>query len=292
MIWIHSEAHEPPEFDELYVSMCCYCRSQMINQDIKDLELKPPDDLAANHRDQVLGLAEINDDSLLEQLNIEDASQEDTSVHHCPVCGWWLVDRIFWICTKSQIWHMCYRVSGSLRQLDEINVDLPMSELCQYLVAKYASRYILHPKKMEELVASIFENLGYRTELTCFTRDGGIDMFLHDSKGSLIGVQVKRYKDSIEIGQIRDFLGAMVLNGLTRGIFVTTSQFQSGAEGLRQVARQRGIELELADSTKLFELLKIAQVKSFVDYPSLSELVDITDNSIFRFSFEVHLNSL
>jgi restriction system protein len=70
---------------------------------------------------------------------------------------------------------------------------------------------------------------GYDAVATSYSGDYGIDAVLKRSDGLEIGVQVKRYRSSIVVEQIRSFFGALVLGGYTRGIFVTTSKFQRGA---------------------------------------------------------------
>lgn len=62
---------------------------------------------------------------------------------------------------------------------------------------------------------------------TAYSNDGGIDVVL-EHEGKKHGVQVKRYKNKISVGEIRAFAGALLLNGLPSGIFVTTSDYQRG----------------------------------------------------------------
>jgi restriction endonuclease Mrr len=56
--------------------------------------------------------------------------------------------------------------------------------------------------------------------------DDGIDIVL-DAR--LVRVQVQRDRGKIPVAQIGEFTGAVVINGPTPGIFVTMSNFQSGA---------------------------------------------------------------
>ncbi len=81
----------------------------------------------------------------------------------------------------------------------------------------------------------------------------------------------------------------MVLDGYTRGIFVTTSRFQGGAEGLRRKAAVRGIQLELMDAAKLFDLLKLSQAADFESYPDFSKFADFNNPSTFSFSYQGHM---
>lgn len=90
-------------------------------------------------------------------------------------------------------------------------------------------RFDIHPRKLEQVVESIFTNMGYKVELTVYAKDHGVDLFLiRDPNGDPVAVQVKRFGPNNKIGvsAIREFLGAMLLNRAPSGIFVTTSTLQ------------------------------------------------------------------
>ncbi|MCK9908981.1 restriction endonuclease [Microbacteriaceae bacterium K1510] len=144
-----------------------------------------------------------------------------------------------------------------LKSLDLNDCTVPIEEIKSYLRARYESRFLLHPRKYEELVASVFENLGYWSEVTCYSGDGGIDVILGAPDGGKIGIQVKRYKDSIKVSQIRELLGAMVLNGFVKGVFITTSEFQSGAYRTVEEARKLGLYIDLVDNNSFLQCLNI-----------------------------------
>jgi hypothetical protein len=79
-----------------------------------------------------------------------------------------------------------------------------------------------------------------------------------------VGVQVKRTKNKIKLGQIHQFYGALVENGLTRGLFVATSDFQPGAvRSARAFTQLHGRPIELIDAEKFYDALKIAQRKRY-----------------------------
>jgi restriction system protein len=101
--------------------------------------------------------------------------------------------------------------------------------------------------------------MGYNVRVTAYSGDDGIDVILDGPGNDVIGVQVKRYKGSIEVEQIRAFTGALVLGGLTKGIFVTTSRFQAGAVGTVDRLSRRGYRIELMDADRFYDALKIAQ---------------------------------
>ena len=106
----------------------------------------------------------------------------------------------------------------------------------------------------------MYADLGFNTRVTSRSADGGIDVILDGPNGEVIGVQVKRYKGSISVDQIRGLAGALLLAGVTRGIFVTTSSFQSGAKtAVETYERLRGMPIELVDAERFFGALGLAQ---------------------------------
>jgi restriction system protein len=77
-----------------------------------------------------------------------------------------------------------------------------------------------------------------------------------------IGVQVKRYKNSIAAEQIRSLAGAMVLNSMTAGMFVTTSSFQSGAPHTAQAYSGSvfPMKIELINGDEFYKKLALSQI--------------------------------
>ncbi|BBP01619.1 restriction endonuclease [Sulfuriferula nivalis] len=206
--------------------------------------------------------------------HVDDNIDESTHVAVCPICGWWKILRIeeeingtgyfepdpeeFWIdgsYRKNRLWG----AYGSLKELDLVDIDLPIEDVRAYLVGRYEKRFELHPRLFEQTVASVFEDLGYISRVTAYTNDGGIDVILEGINNQTIGVQVKRYKNSIQVEQIRSLAGALLIGGYTKGMFVTTSKYQSGAGRVSAAAESRGIAIELIDSDGLYSALEIAQ---------------------------------
>ena len=191
-------------------------------------------------------------------------------VRRCPACGWWTVylddeDHLLFGPSPERR-YICSGACGSLRELDLSNVDLPIREVRDYLTAKYDARFRINPRIFEEVVASVFGDLGYESVVTGYhgggvaRRDDGIDVILHAPDGSLIGVQVKRSGRAIEVEQIRSLAGALILKGCTRGIFVTTSRFRSGAEPTTRRLADRGYRIELADANRFYDVLRLSQL--------------------------------
>jgi restriction system protein len=135
-----------------------------------------------------------------------------------------------------------------------------VTELRTYLLAKYDDRFKVHPKKYEELVASVFSDFGYKVRVTSFSGDDGIDVFILDGDGNdVVGIQVKRYKKKIEAEQIRSFAGALMLNGVTNGVFVTASDYRSGAIATSQRYNDKGISILLQDAKAFYDRMRIGQ---------------------------------
>lgn len=214
-------------------------------------------------------------------------------VFACGICGWWKAEAYEDI--DAFVHHTHFQslrgAAASLRELDLTNIRTPLQEIRSYLSAKYEQRFKLHPKLFEETIASVFRDLGYSAEATAFSGDDGIDVIL--KKGNeTIGVQAKRYKGSIEVDQIRSLAGALVFHGLTRGIFVTTSGFQSGGTRTTGQYKARGYEIELYDAERFYEALKIAQRNMYGSLEELpvaevlSHLAKIEDYATDRLAFE------
>ncbi len=144
-----------------------------------------------------------------------------------------------------------------LKKLDLDDISLPLDDVSQYLLAKYEDRFSMHPRLFEEIVASAFRDAGYYARTTEYQNDGGIDVVLDGKGNKTIGVQVKRYKNSIKVSQIREFAGALIENDMTKGIFVTTSKFQGGAYQSISNFKERGIGIELMDSDRFYDALQI-----------------------------------
>lgn len=181
----------------------------------------------------------------------------------CPTCGWWKVsgDASGW--EHGEQFNDYYGAIASLRDLDLTDISTPLEEVRKFLIAKYKARFDLHPRLFEETVASVFRGLGYYSRVTAYSGDGGIDVILEGQDNKEIGVQVKRYRSSICVEQIRSFAGALLIEGYTKGIFITTSHFQSGAGRVAARAALKGIQIELIDADKFFDALKITQLENY-----------------------------
>lgn len=170
--------------------------------------------------------------------------------------------------------HIIRGAVGRLLELDIHDSDAPVKEVRSFLSARYERRFELNPQLFEQAVASVYRSLGYRAEATGFSNDGGIDVILRDTQGTRIGIQVKRYRGRIEVEHIRAFTGAMVLGGYTKGIFVTTSDYQAGVQKAVNVAHRKGIAIELVNAEQFLKTLRIAQRSQYRHIEDLELEVD------------------
>ena len=205
--------------------------------------------------------------------NTEFAIDHGVDAECCPVCGWWKLTRSVQGTfsesdpyTPDSYSHRTYAAIASLRALDLASDRTPLDEVRQYLLAREEAKYALHPRLFEETVASVFADFGYEATVTSYSGDGGVDIILNGANGEVIGVQVKRWKNAIEVAQIRELVGALVLGGLTNGVFVTTSDFQSGCHGVASEAENVGLPIALVNGTTFLDYLRIAQIQTFSDY--------------------------
>lgn len=179
-------------------------------------------------------------------------------INVCNGCGWWNIKQDVRAQDEYSGGIALFGAAGTLRELNLTDLMTPIAEIRGYLLAKYAKRYELHPRLFEQTVASVFDDLGYSTQVTGYSHDGGIDVIL-EKGGATIGIQVKRHRNSIQVEQIRAFAGALMLKGLTEGIFVTTSRFQSGAESTINRYKDVGYKIRLIDAPRFYDALRITR---------------------------------
>jgi restriction system protein len=90
----------------------------------------------------------------------------------------------------------------------------------------------IDPFYFEKVILKLLKKMGYGDFIeTSKTGDGGIDGIINEDKLGLdkIYIQAKRYdSNKVREKDIRNFIGAMS-GDTTKGVFVTTSQFDAGA---------------------------------------------------------------
>jgi hypothetical protein len=175
-------------------------------------------------------------------------------VEVCARCGWAQADAD-WI---SEDYRGKYvtpaRSTGCLQQFEISDPDAPAPYLLSLIESEPTLAKCTDPRKMEEIVAYIYSQLGYRVILTQYWGDKGIDLYLEGPTGKY-AVQVKRYRDSIRAERVHAFVGALVgQKEKYKGIFVTTSRYQSGAHDYVENLRD-GYEVTLETTESLIRQL-------------------------------------
>jgi restriction system protein len=198
-------------------------------------------------------------------------AHENASIHtsRCQKCGWWLHRHVRDSVVNDHGFPHWYRqvwgAAGCLKQLDLTAPDAPLDEIRAFLMGRYERRHSIDSFRFEELVGSVYRDLGYHTLVTNRRGDKGIDVFLRKGE-STIGVQVKRYRDAVDVAKIRELSGALFYHGLTKGIFVTTSRFTTGATEYVEGFLMRGQEIQLVDADAFYDALEIAQPLSLQQF--------------------------
>ena len=215
-----------------------------------------------------------------------------TQVSLCPICGWWKLHRVavdgenihidYDDFNSAERFHYECGAIGSLKELDICYIDKPIYEVRSYLSAKYDKRFDVNPRVFEETVASVFRDLGYKARVTAYSGDGGIDVVLDGPNDTIIGVQVKRYKNSIQVDQIRSFAGALFLGNYTSGIFVTTSNYQAGSYNAATLSGIKGKPIKLINASRFYEALQIAQRKKFEETAGDEPFNEIPTSDLIR----------
>ncbi len=187
----------------------------------------------------------------------------------CDPCNWWTICYI----AELSFWEEeCYAQCASFSSMQDFSLsdkDIPLAMLDAYVKSHYEVLEIVHPRKFEELVTSIFREHGFECELTCYSKDGGVDIIVFRHNGAPTAIQVKRYRKDRKIGiaEVHQFLGAMVAEGYKRGAIVTSSYFTRGAKQLPQNRNLNDlcVELELIDIDRLKEYASSTPTKVMVE---------------------------
>jgi restriction system protein len=133
----------------------------------------------------------------------------------------------------------------------------------------------IDPYYFEKVILILLKKMGYGDFIeTRKSRDGGIDGIINEDKLGLdkIYIQAKRYEESrVREKDIRNFIGAMS-GDTTKGVFVTTSDFDKDAI---QKAHDAHHTIILIDGKKLVDLMHQynvgVQIKATYEVKQLDE---------------------
>lgn len=109
----------------------------------------------------------------------------------------------------------------------------------------------LSPRRYEELIAELLDDMGYEVTLTKATRDGGKDILASmktECGDFLCLVEAKRYRQDRKIGVslVRELYGTLCDFNATSGMLVTTSSYSPDAQAFQ---RNHQYQLSLRDYT-------------------------------------------
>ena len=126
----------------------------------------------------------------------------------------------------------------------------------------------LDPLTFERLVADLLHKTGFEVGAIGRSGDGGIDLIATNPAAELLSdrpiwaVQVKHYRQRrVGVEALREFLGSMVLKGMSSGLMVTSGNLTSVARDFVESVRPRGVELRLIDGAAVTRLI--------IQYPDL-----------------------
>lgn len=115
-------------------------------------------------------------------------------------------------------------------------------------------------RTLEHVLATALESLGFDTELTPSTKDGGKDIVLtcleHGTRRSY-AVEIKHWVAGKKVGgnHLKKFLDVLVTERHDRGLFLSTSGYASDAGGQLQHLEHR--RLRVAGSDKMVALCRM-----------------------------------
>ncbi|MBL8873593.1 MAG: restriction endonuclease [Planctomycetaceae bacterium] len=169
---------------------------------------------------------------------------------------------------RDEYWVRAFAVNSEFDVLSTINgssiIDLSVvirQKLIDHFARHPQELYRLPSRSFEELIAELFNGLGYAVELTAATRDNGHDIIAisntHVGKCKYL-IECKRYSMENKVGivPVRALHGVVSKEKATKGIIVTTSHFTAPAN---KFIEEEKWALEGHDFEGLLEWLKSYQ---------------------------------
>lgn len=131
--------------------------------------------------------------------------------------------------------------------------------------------------EFELLCKKLIDKMGFETEMTKASGDGGIDIIAYNHQPLLSGkyiIQCKRYSGSVGEPIIRDLYGVVTSERANKGILITTGYFTKSAIGF---AKDK--QIELIDGDRLNDLLTNHNINlegslSFSNKRSIADILD------------------
>lgn len=138
----------------------------------------------------------------------------------------------------------------------------PLEELARVLNARanlhHADRLTelkrMEPYEFEALVAEVYRALGYSARTVGQSGDHGVDVLVDTPSGERWIVQVKRYRDTVGEGTVRELYGTLHHERASKAVLVTTADITLPAE-----TWARGKPIELVDGPTLLRMMDQAR---------------------------------
>jgi restriction system protein len=145
-------------------------------------------------------------------------------------------------------------INSTPDELIEYGVNRINDSLAQELLDRLRNN---PPSFFERVVLQLLINMGYgQGNVTGKTGDGGVDGFVNEDKLGLAKIffQAKRYKEDnpVTTSNLRDFVGTLEVNGVNKGVFMTTSRFPKDSEIVLSKTQK---SIVLIDGPKLVNLM-------------------------------------
>lgn len=249
---------------------CPWCGSDCAKQEVQERRLEPRGQNPAIL--EIARQAQRPSQSHCERMELF----LDRVIWTCPACGWWTAKLVVTEVDHALGDDLRFRsyFAGALRKFDVASSQIPLQLLRDHLHRFPGDIHHISPDRMEALVKSVFSEF-YNCEVHYFrgstnTAVGGIDLVTVQSDGGIkTAIQVKRRKRDVAeaVDLVREFVGAMVLEGFERGVCVTTGHFSRKAlqvpGRLSHLAYGRRLSLELIPGARLLEMLAETQGEPF-----------------------------
>lgn len=136
---------------------------------------------------------------------------------------------------------------------DEPNAERIETYTRDYIIETLMKK--LEGAQFEHFVAGLLTAMGYRTQVTQATGDGGVDVIAHKDplglEAPIVKVQCKRTLGSSGGPDVQKLMGTLAPGGQEVGLFVTLGSFARDAQ---HIARTRQ-DLRLLNGTELVDLI-------------------------------------
>lgn len=147
--------------------------------------------------------------------------------------------------------------------LPEDEIEIAYNQINEELASNLLEEILRNsPSFFEHLVLNLLLNMGYGNSLYSGnvignSHDEGIDGIISQDKLGLetIFLQAKRYKNTVGISEVRDFVGSLSAKKSNKGVFITTSTFSKSTEKYINSVNNTDKTIILINGKQLTELM-------------------------------------